>query len=48
MEEIPKKEIMECIRLGAKAFLPKQSDFEKVLDAIHHVFDHGFYIDDLV
>jgi DNA-binding NarL/FixJ family response regulator len=43
-----KLEVMECIRLGAKAFLPKHSDFEKVLNAIRHVFENGFYIDDLV
>ena len=40
--------IYRCVALGAKGFLPKQSNFELVIDAIHSVIDKGFYFDSMI
>lgn len=40
--------IMESISNGACGFLPKNSDFDKVVDAIFSVHEKGFFFDDLV
>ena len=37
--------VMKCVSDGAKGFLPKQSDFEKVVEAITSVHELGFYFD---
>lgn len=38
--------IIDCISAGARGFLPKNSDIEKVIDAIFAVFEQGYYFDD--
>jgi DNA-binding NarL/FixJ family response regulator len=38
-------EIIECLQLGAKAFLPKQIDFEVIMDAIFQVNEGLHYLD---
>jgi DNA-binding NarL/FixJ family response regulator len=38
-------EIIECLQLGAKAYLPKQIDFDKIMDAIFHVNEGLHYLD---
>lgn len=40
--------ISESIGNGARGFLPKNCDIEKVVDAIHAVKDHGYYFDDKI
>lgn len=40
--------IAECIAEGARGFLPKNCDFEKVVEAIHMVHEKGFYFDEKV
>ena len=40
--------IIEFIRSGANAFLPKNCDIDKLLDAINHVYEHGFYYDNRI
>jgi DNA-binding NarL/FixJ family response regulator len=40
--------VSECIALGAKGFLAKHSDFEKLVDAIFAVEEKGFYFDEMV
>jgi|APGre2960657404_1045060.scaffolds.fasta_scaffold45800_2 two-component system response regulator DegU len=40
--------ISECISLGAKGFLAKHCDFDKLVDAILAVDEKGFYFDDVV
>ncbi len=40
--------VSECIALGAKGFLAKHSDFEKLVAAIYSVEDKGFYFDEIV
>jgi len=40
--------ISEFITRGAKGFLPKNCDIEKVVDAIYSVFDQGYYFDTMV
>lgn len=40
--------VSECIALGAKGFLAKHSDFEKLVDAIFAVEEKGFYFDEIV
>ena len=37
--------IMDCMTHGAKAYLPKNSDIEKLVEAIYQVHQSGFYID---
>lgn len=37
--------IVECFRLGVKAFLAKDERIEKVVEAIHSVHAHGIYAD---
>lgn len=37
--------IIECFKLGAKAFLPKGDEVEKVLEIINIVHERGIYID---
>lgn len=37
--------IVECFRLGAKAFLPKGAPVENTIEAINAVFEHGIYTD---
>lgn len=37
--------IVECFKLGAKAFLPKGDEVKKVLDVINIVHEKGIYID---
>ena len=37
--------IIEFIKAGASAFLPKNCDIDKLLDAINYVFEHGYYYD---
>jgi len=41
-------DVVDCIALGAKGFLPKHADFDKVIDAVFSVFEKGFYFDDFV
>ncbi len=38
-------EVIECLQLGALAFLPKHSDFEKIMDAIYQVNEGLHYFD---
>lgn len=40
--------IAETIAAGAKGFLPKNCDIEKVIDAIYAVKEQGFYFDDQI
>lgn len=40
--------ISECVAAGARGFLPKNCDIEKVVDAIYAVKEQGFYFDDNV
>ncbi len=40
--------ISECISLGARGFLPKNSDIENVIDAIVAVNEQGYYFDDKI
>lgn len=40
--------ISECIMFGAKGFLPKNCDYNILLDAIYSVHEKGFYFDDVV
>jgi DNA-binding NarL/FixJ family response regulator len=40
--------ISECITMGAKGFLPKNCDFETVVDAIFAVQEQGYYFDDKI
>lgn len=40
--------IAEMIMKGARGFLPKACDIEKVVDAIYSVYDTGFYFDNKV
>lgn len=40
--------IAESIANGAKGFLPKNCDFDKLVDAIELVHDRGFYFDEKV
>lgn len=42
------EDVVDCIALGAKGFLPKHSDFDKVVDAIFSVYEKGFYFDEFV
>lgn len=42
------KHITEFITKGAKGFLPKNCDIEKVVDAIYAVYDEGYYFDSMV
>lgn len=37
--------IYRCVANGANGFLPKQSDFEQVVDAIHSICEKGYYFD---
>lgn len=37
--------ITEFIKLGASAFLPKNFDIEKTVDAIYSVYETGYYFD---
>lgn len=38
--------IIDCISAGARGFLPKNCDIEKVLDAVYAVHEQGYYFDD--
>lgn len=38
--------IIDSIGAGARGFLPKNCDIEKVIDAIHAVHNQGYYFDD--
>ena len=40
--------ISECIMAGARGFLPKNCDIEKVIEAIHAVNQQGYYFDDKI
>ena len=40
--------ITECMTIGARGFLPKNSDIEIVVDAIRAVFEQGYYFDDKI
>lgn len=40
--------ISECITIGARGFLPKNSDIENVVDAIQAVHEQGYYFDDKI
>lgn len=40
--------IVECFKLGVKAFLRKEYKMDKVVEAIHSTFIHGGYIDNEV
>jgi DNA-binding NarL/FixJ family response regulator len=42
---IDQLEIVECLQLGAKAYLPKQVDFEIIVDAIFQVNEGLHYLD---
>lgn len=37
--------IMDCMTHGAKGFLPKNSDIEKLVEAIYQVHKNGFFVD---
>ncbi len=37
--------IMDCMTHGAKGFLPKNSDIEKLVEAIYQVHENGFFVD---
>lgn len=39
--------VSECITLGAKGFLPKNCDYNKLLDGITAVHEKGFYFDNV-
>lgn len=38
--------IIDCVGAGARGFLPKNCDIEKVIDAIYAVHEQGYYFDD--
>lgn len=38
--------IWESVNIGARGFLPKNSDIEEVIAAIHSVYKVGYYFDD--
>jgi len=40
--------ITESISIGARGFLPKNSDIENVVDAIRAVYSQGYYFDDKI
>jgi len=40
--------ISETIKLGARGFLPKNCNIEKVVDAAYAVYEQGYYFDDEV
>jgi len=40
--------VSEMLALGAKGFLPKNCDIEKVIDAIFAVADHQYYFDNAI
>lgn len=40
--------IIEFVKAGANAFLPKNCDIDKLLDAINYVYEHGHYYDNRV
>ena len=40
--------IIEFIKNGASAFLPKNCNIDKLLDAINYVYEHGHYYDNRV
>ena len=40
--------ILDTIKLGARGFLPKHCNIEKVVDAIYAVHEQGYYFDDEV
>jgi DNA-binding NarL/FixJ family response regulator len=40
--------IIEFVKAGASAFLPKNCDIDKLLDAINYVYEHGHYFDNRV
>lgn len=40
--------ISQCIKEGARGFLPKNCSIEKVVDAIYAVHEQGYYFDDKV
>ncbi len=40
--------VSECITIGARGFLPKNSDIENVIDAIQAVYEQGYYFDDKI
>lgn len=37
--------IKELVRAGARGFIPKNSDFETLLSAIHEVYNSGYFFD---
>lgn len=43
-----KSHIVECFKLGAKAFLKKQYEIEKIVEAINTTFEHGACVDNEV
>ena len=40
--------VTECVSTGARGFLPKNSDIENVIDAIHAVYTQGYYFDEKI
>lgn len=38
--------VLQCLILGAKGFLAKNTNVEKIIEAIESVHYHGFYIND--
>lgn len=40
--------IIEFVKAGANAFLPKNCDIDKLLDALNYVYEHGHYYDNRV
>ena len=40
--------ISECITIGANGFLPKNCDFDTVVDAIFAVYEKGYYFNDKI
>jgi DNA-binding NarL/FixJ family response regulator len=40
--------ILEFIKAGANAFLPKNCNIDKLLDALNYVYEHGYYFDNRI
>ena len=38
--------VLECVSIGARGFLAKHTNVEKILDALRCAHDYGFYVSD--
>jgi DNA-binding NarL/FixJ family response regulator len=43
---LEKKIIIEAFQNGVKAYLTKNVDFEKIIEAIYHVYESGYYLNE--